>query len=68
MAEELSAGDKVEVRSRFNAQWSRGFEIVEVTDNGYRVRRVSDGEILPVEFAENDLRQARKRANDFWWM
>jgi len=68
VAEELSAGDKVEVRSRFNAQWSRGFEIVEVTDNGYRVRRVSDGEILPVEFAENDLRQARKRANDFWWM
>ena len=68
MGEELSAGDKVEVRSRFSAQWSRGFEVVEVTDGGYRVRRIADGEILPVEFAENDIRQARKRANDFWWM
>jgi hypothetical protein len=68
VAEELSAGDKVEVRSRFNAQWSRGFEIIEVTGEGYRVRRISDGEILPVRFAEGDVRQARKRANDFWWM
>ena len=66
--EQLSTGDKVEVRSRFNAQWSRGFEIVEVTANGYRVRRASDGEVLPVEFAEKDVRPARKRANDFWWM
>ena len=66
--DQLSAGDKVEVRSRFNAQWSRGFEVVDVTDNGYRVRRTSDGEILPVEFGEDDVRAARKRANDFWWM
>jgi hypothetical protein len=66
--EELSAGDKVEVRSRFNAQWARGFEVVEVTDNGYRVRRASDREVLPVEFAASDVRPARKRANDFWWM
>ena len=68
MSEELSPGDKVEVRRRFDAQWARGFEIVEITDNGYRLRRVSDGEVLPVEFAEGDVRQARKRANDFWWM
>jgi hypothetical protein len=66
--EELSPGDKVEVRSRFNAQWSRGFEIVDATDKGYRVRRASDGEVLPVEFSHNDVRPARKRANDFWWM
>jgi hypothetical protein len=68
LAEALSPGDKVEVRSRFNAQWSRGFELVETTDKGYRVRRVSDGEVLPVEFSEEDIRAARKRANDFWWM
>ena len=68
MAEELSAGDKVEVRSRFNAQWARGFEVVEYTENGVRVRRSSDGEILPAEFDEDDVRRARKRANDFWWM
>ena len=68
MAEELSPGDKVEVRSRFNAQWARGFEVVDVTENRVRVRRSSDGEILPAEFDEDDVRRARKRANDFWWM
>jgi hypothetical protein len=68
LAETFSPGDKVEVRRRFDAQWARGFEIVESTDNGYRVRRVSDGEVLPVEFGEEDVRSARKRANDFWWM
>jgi hypothetical protein len=66
--EELSPGDKVEVRSRFNAQWARGFEVIDVDDAGVRVRRISDGEILPVAFAEIDVRKARKRANDFWWM
>lgn len=66
--EELSPGDKVEVRRRFDAQWARGFEVVEVTDDGVRVRRTSDGEVLPVEFREVDIRRAHKRANDFWWM
>jgi hypothetical protein len=68
LAEHLTEGEKVEVRSRFNAQWSRGFEVVEVTERGYRVRRISDGEVLPVEFPYDDVRAARKRANDFWWM
>ena len=66
--EELSPGDKVEVRRRFDAQWARGFEVVEVTDTGIRLRRVSDGEVLPAEFATDDIRRARRRANDFWWM
>lgn len=68
MADELSPGDKVEVRRRFDAQWARGFEVVEHTDTGFRVRRVSDGEVLPAEFAEDDVREARRRADDFWWM
>jgi hypothetical protein len=68
MADELSPGEKVEVRRRFDAQWARGFEVVEVNDGGVRVRRLSDGEVLPVEFPVNDIRRARKRANDFWWM
>ena len=68
MVEELSVGDKVEVRRRFDAQWSRGFEIVEITDGGVRVQRTSDGEVLPADFALKDVRKARKRANDFWWM
>jgi hypothetical protein len=68
VADELSTGDKVEVRRRFDAQWARGFEVVEVTENGVRVRRTSDREVIPAEFAGEDVRPARKRANDFWWM
>lgn len=69
MVEELNVGDRVEVRRRFDAQWARGFEIVEISDTGtVRVRRVSDGEVLPAEFARGDIRTAHKRANDFWWM
>ena len=68
MADTLDVGDRVEVRRRFDAQWARGFEVVELTDSGYRVRRESDGEVLPVEFSEQDVRRAHKRTNDFWWM
>jgi hypothetical protein len=68
VVDSLQVGERVEVRRRFDAQWARGFEIVAVTDHGYTVKRLSDGEVLPVEFAAEDVREARKRANDFWWM
>ena len=45
-------GTRVEVRSRFEDHWSRGFEISEVVNNDgrdrYKVRRRSDGSVLPV--------------------
>ena len=68
LADTLEVGDKVEVRRRFDSQWARGFEIVAITDDGVTVKRMSDGEVLPVLFATVDVREARKRANDFWWM
>jgi hypothetical protein len=68
LAERFNTGDKVEVRRRFDAKWARGFEVSEVSDTGYRVKRLSDGEILPVEFADEDVRAEHRRANDFWWM
>jgi len=68
VTETLSVGERVEVRNRFNSQWARGFEIVDVTDNGYTLRRVSDGEVLPTEFDADDVRPSHKRSNDFWWM
>lgn len=67
MPDTLSAGDKVEVRRKFDAQWAQGFEVAETTANGFRLRRLSDGEILPVEFPERDVRKESRR-NDFWWM
>ena len=67
VAETLSTGDKIEVRRKFDAQWAKGFEVAEATERGFLVRRLSDGEILPVEFAEQDIRKEGRR-NDFWWM
>jgi hypothetical protein len=32
----------------------------------YKVRRRSDGSILPVAFAEDDLREERRRST--WWI
>jgi hypothetical protein len=62
----LAAGTKVDVRNRFQGTWVRGFEVAEVTDGGYHIRRLSDGSVLPELFARNDVRRERKRQG-FWW-
>jgi hypothetical protein len=65
--EALSTGTPVDVRSRFVGSWSRGFEVAErVDDRGYRVRRVSDGTVLPDVFEDQEIRP-QKRRQDFWW-
>ena len=64
--ESLEAGMRVEVRRRFDQHWARGFEVVEATDTGYRVRRLSDGIVLPAEFTADDVRRERKR-QAMWW-
>jgi hypothetical protein len=55
---EFSVGTPIEVRDRFCASWSRGFEITERTPDGYRIRRVSDRYVLPGEFVTRDVRHA----------
>jgi hypothetical protein len=67
----MRPGTRVEVRSRFEERWTRGFEVSEVleADEGapvYRVRRRSDGSILPVTFNDDDLREERRR-QPIWW-
>jgi hypothetical protein len=66
----VEAGTRVEVRSRFDATWARGFEVVEPTqdDQGYVIRRRSDGSILPVVFAREEVRVERRRTDDMWWI
>jgi hypothetical protein len=67
-------GTRVEVRNRFESKWTRGFEVADlVGDSGdrrgeqlYKVRRRSDGSILPVTFAEHDLREENRRTT--WWL
>ncbi|HZQ26297.1 MAG TPA: hypothetical protein VFA94_01250 [Acidimicrobiales bacterium] len=64
--EQLKPGTRVEVRSRFDGRWAHGFEVAEVVDRGYRLRRLSDGSILPAEFGGEDVRKEHKRQG-FWW-
>ncbi|MGQ0823634.1 MAG: hypothetical protein ACT4OX_01155 [Actinomycetota bacterium] len=65
----MRPGTHVEVRSRFEEQWSRGFEISEIVNTTgrdcYRLRRRSDGALLPVLFESDDLREERRR--NMWW-
>lgn len=67
MADVLEPGERVEVRRRFDAQWARGFEVIDVSEAGVRVRRLSDGDELPVRFAREEVRKESKR-NSMWWM
>jgi hypothetical protein len=60
----LLEGARVDVRSGFDGLWSSGFVIEEVTDNGYRLRRRSDSEVLPGVFAFANVRRERK---SMWW-
>jgi hypothetical protein len=58
VARVLRVGEQVEVHTKFNDSWVSGFEIAEVVDDGYRVRRLSDGTLLPNLTGEEDVRPA----------
>jgi len=62
---DLEPGLRVEVRTGYDRSWSSGFEIVEVSDVGYRLRRTSDSSLLPAIFPADDVRRERK--NSMWW-
>ena len=70
----MEPGTKVEVRSKFDRSWSRGFEVFElvlepdddVPPPAYRVRRRSDGQVLPAVFPADDLRE-EKKGRSMWW-
>lgn len=59
------------MRSRFDQRWARGFELVEIVhDEGedrYRIRRRSDGSVLPTLFIDDDVRE-EKRSRSMWWV
>ena len=64
--ERLAPGTRVEVRSKLEARrWSRGFEVIAADGDGYRLRRLSDGEAMPVALPAEDVRKERKRGG--WW-
>ena len=53
----LGPGTRVEVLSGYGTSWARGFEVANVEEGEYRVRRVSDGHVLPETFDAGALRQ-----------
>jgi hypothetical protein len=64
--ERLEPGTRVEVRRRFDQHWSRGFEVAEACEGGYRLRRLSDGSVLPTEFTDDEVRVEKKKQG-LWW-
>jgi hypothetical protein len=54
----LRIGARVEVSTHFTGRWSDGFEVVAMDPFGCRVRRLSDGTVLPVEIDYLDVRPA----------
>jgi hypothetical protein len=77
----MEVGTRVEVRSRFEHDWARGFEVAEIVDApdeagpggrpfdgpALRLRRRSDGQVLPVLFRPEDVREER-RSRSMWWV
>ncbi|HXQ62677.1 MAG TPA: hypothetical protein VN796_10105 [Acidimicrobiales bacterium] len=64
--ESLATGTAVDVRSRYVGAWSSGFEVAEPVKDGYRIRRLSDGSVLPDVFTNEDVR-AQRRKTGMWW-
>lgn len=66
----VQPGTRVEVRSRFDQRWARGFEIEEKVDDQagpcYRLRRRSDGSVLPALFIDDDVREEKRKS--MWWV
>jgi hypothetical protein len=52
----LRRGRTVELYSAFNHTWTTGFEIADIVEHGYRIRRASDGSLLPGHTSPDDLR------------
>ncbi|WP_421120358.1 hypothetical protein ACE2AJ_03285 [Aquihabitans daechungensis] len=55
----MNVGDPVEVHTQFNDSWADGFEIAAQVPEGYRVRRLADGALLPGYTSEEDIRPLR---------
>jgi hypothetical protein len=60
LREEPPTMAEIEVRTRFDGAWVRGFEVAGETAPGdqpaVRVRRRSDGTVLPAWFSRDDVR------------
>lgn len=60
----LRAGTRVEVLTHFTGTWARGFEVVGLDPHSCRVRRVSDGAVIPTDFDLDDVRAIPEERGD----
>lgn len=51
----VPVGTAVMVRTRYMGSWTSGFEVAELLDGGYRLRRLSDMSVLRGAFAVDDV-------------
>ena len=61
IAAPVVVSSEVYVRSHYLGTWSGGFEVAEVLDDGYRIRRTSDGHVFPEVFPFDDVRLERRQ-------
>lgn len=61
----LAVGTHVDVQTAFDQSWQSGFVVDVVTEIGYRLRRESDGAVLP-ELPHERVRRHRTRST--WWV
>jgi hypothetical protein len=66
-SEQLEPGSRVEVRNRLDGRWTKGFEVLARDPGGYRLRRLSDGNELPLVFTDDDVRQEKRRSGMWWY-
>ena len=52
----IDVGSPVMVRTHYLGSWVAGFEVAGLLDDGYRIRRLSDGSVLSHVVAFEDVR------------
>ena len=57
----FEVGTRIYVRTRYLGEWSGGFVVAEVLDDGYRIRRTSDGHDFSDVFPFDDVRLERRQ-------
>jgi hypothetical protein len=53
---EVGVGDPVQLKVAYTGSWSSGFDVADVVPGGFRIRRRSDGRILPGPTSPADVR------------
>jgi hypothetical protein len=59
--DDLAVGTKVCVWNQFLGRWTGGFEVAEVLERGYYLRRVSDRHVFNEVFNFEDVMVERRR-------